>query len=69
MRLAIRIQAQPRGQQHHVGVGAEHRARRAGTGHFAADGSVEALQALRFGEIILHRAVRGLLVMRASASK
>ncbi len=30
VRLAVRIQAQPRGQQHHVGVGAEHRAGRPG---------------------------------------
>ena len=53
VRLAVGIQAQARGQQQHVGVGAEHGARRAGTGDASANGRVEALQALRIGEIIL----------------
>ena len=57
VRLAVRIQAQPRGQQQHVGIGAEHRTRRAGTGDAAANGRVEALQPLRIGEVILHRTV------------
>ena len=57
VRLAVGIQAQPRGEQHHVGVGAEHRPRRTGTGDAAAHGGVEALHARRIGEVLLHRAV------------
>ena len=57
MRLAVGIQAQPRGQQQHVGVRPEHRPRRTGTGHASADRRVEPLQPIRIGEIILHRTV------------
>src|SRR5580658_11143454 len=58
VRLAIRIQAQPRSQQHHVGVGAEHRTRRARAGDFSSDGGIKSLHALRVCKIILNRPVR-----------
>ena len=55
--LPFGIQAQPRGQQQHVGVGAEHRTRRTGAGDLAANRRVEALHALRLGQVILDRTV------------
>ena len=51
------LDPQTRGQQHHVRIGAEHRPRRTGTGHLAADRQVEALHARGLGQIIVHRTV------------
>ena len=45
--LPFGVDAQPRGQQHHVGVRAEHRARRTGSGDASADRGVETLHARR----------------------
>jgi hypothetical protein len=42
VRLAVGIQAQPRGEQHHVGVGAENRPRRSGAGDAPSHRGVEA---------------------------
>ena len=53
--LAVGVHAQARGEQHHVGVGAEHRAGGTGTGDAAADRGVEALHAHGVGQVILHR--------------
>ena len=53
--LAVGVHAQARGEQHHVGVGAEDGAGRTGTGDAAADGGVEALHARGVGEVILDR--------------
>ena len=55
VRLAVGVDAQPRGEQHHVGVGAEDRTRRTGTGDAAAHRGVEALHARGVGQVILHR--------------
>ena len=41
MRLPVGVQTQTRGQQQHVGIGAEHRTRRTRAGHFAANRRVE----------------------------
>src|ERR1035438_6485783 len=61
MRLSVRIKAQPRSEQHHVGIGAENRARRAGAGNLATDGLIEALQTVGISEIIQHRSVGGII--------
>ena len=57
MRLAIGVQAQPRGQQHHVRIGAE--TGRAGPGVVmrAADRGVEAFHAHRVRQVVLNRAM------------
>ena len=55
VRLAVGVHAQARGEQHHVGVGAEDGAGGTGTGDAAADRGVEALHAHGVGEVILHR--------------
>ena len=57
MGTAIRIEPQAGGEQQHVGVGAEHRASRPGTGYFAADSLVETFHALGLGEVILDGAI------------
>ena len=57
VRLAIGIQAQARGEQHHVGVRPEDRAGRTGAGDAAAHGGVEALHAGGLGEVLRDRAV------------
>ena len=53
VRLAILIEAQAGGEQHHIGVAAEDGARGAGAGDLAANGVVETLHALGVGEVIL----------------
>ena len=55
--LAVGVHAQARGEQHHVGIGAEDRAGRAGTGDAAADRGIEALHARRVGQVILGRSL------------
>ena len=55
--LPLGVDAQPRGEQHHVGVGAEDRARGPGAGDTAAHRRVKALHADGIGEVFLDRTV------------
>ena len=52
MRLPVRLKPQTSGQQHHVRVGAEHRAGRAGASDSSADRAIKTLQAILLSEVI-----------------
>ena len=57
VRPSIRVQAQPGGEQQHVGVGAENGPCGAGAGDAPADRQVESLQPLGFAEVVLNGTV------------
>src|SRR5689334_18703624 len=57
VRLPVRIEINPRCEQEHVCVRAEHGTRGARTCNLASNRLVEALQTLRLREVILQRAV------------
>ena len=56
MRLAVRIQAQPGGQQQHVGIGPEYRPGRTRAGDLAMNSRIESLQTFGLRQVVLHRA-------------
>src|SRR5712692_5145542 len=57
VRPSIRLDLEPVGEEHHVGVGPKHRTRRPRAGDAAPDGGVEALHARGLGQIFLGRAI------------
>ena len=58
VRLSVGVQPEPRGEQHHVGVGAKHRPRRSRAGDAAAHGGIEALQARGIHQVVANRSVK-----------
>ncbi len=57
VRLAVLIETKARGEQHHIGVAAEHGAGGTGSGDFPSNRLVEALQTFGLAEIIFGRTV------------
>ena len=57
MGLAVGIQVQTRGEQHHVGVGAKDGPRRSGTGDAPAHRGVKALHPLGLEQVLLYGAI------------
>ena len=55
MHPPVRIQPQPRRQQHHFAIGAKYGTRRTRRRHPSAHRRIEALHARRFGQVIPHR--------------